>query len=57
METLEIRLQKRMQASLYALIFLTAILGISVLLESYERKHEVRIDSINKNIALINKAL
>jgi len=56
METLEIRLQKRMHASLYALIFLTTILGISVLLESCEGKQEVRIDSIDKNIAL-TKAL
>jgi hypothetical protein len=33
METLDIRLQKRMHVSLYALLFLTVLLGISILLE------------------------
>lgn len=33
MDTLESRLQKRMHVSLYALLFLTALLGLSVLLE------------------------
>ncbi len=33
METLENRLQKRIHVSLYALLFLTALLGLSVLLE------------------------
>lgn len=33
METLESRLQKRIHVSLYALLFLTVLLGLSVLLE------------------------
>jgi hypothetical protein len=33
METLEVRLQRRIHASLFALLFLTVLLGISVLLE------------------------
>jgi hypothetical protein len=33
METLEVRLQRRVHASLFALLFLTVLLGISVLLE------------------------
>ena len=33
METLDVRLQKRMHVSLYALLFLTVLLGISILLE------------------------
>ena len=33
METLENRLQKRMHVSLYALLFLTVLLGLSILLE------------------------
>lgn len=33
MENLEIRLQRRIYASLYALLFLTILLGISVVLE------------------------
>jgi hypothetical protein len=33
METLETRLQRRIHVSLYALLFLTVLLGISVLLE------------------------
>ncbi len=56
MEALDIRLQKRMHASLYALIVLTTILGVSVLLESCEGKREVKVDLINKNIALSIKA-
>ena len=32
-ETLENRLQKRINISLYALLFLTVLLGLSVLLE------------------------
>jgi hypothetical protein len=57
METLEIRLQKRTHASLYALIFLTSILGVSVLLESCQGKREVKLEPTPKNIALQNKAL
>ena len=33
METLEVRLQRRIHTSLYALLFLTILLGISVVLE------------------------
>lgn len=33
MDTLENRLQKRMHVSLYALLFLTVLLGLSILLE------------------------
>ncbi|HYG18328.1 MAG TPA: hypothetical protein VD816_05335 [Ohtaekwangia sp.] len=33
METLEARLQRRIHVSLYALLFLTVLLGISVVLE------------------------
>lgn len=55
METLDIRLQKRIHASLYALIFLTTLLGLSVLFESCQLKREVRVDPTVKNIALQNK--
>jgi hypothetical protein len=41
METLENRLQKRIHASLYALLFLTALLGISVLLEGCAEKRHI----------------
>lgn len=41
METLENRLQKRIHISLYALIFLTFLLGLSVLLEGCSDKCEV----------------
>jgi hypothetical protein len=34
METLETRLQQRRHTSLYALVFLAVLLGLSVLLES-----------------------
>lgn len=40
METIERRLQKRMHISLYALLFLTALLGISILLEGCTDKCE-----------------
>jgi hypothetical protein len=33
MDTLETRLEKRLHVSLYALLFLTILLGLSVLLE------------------------
>ncbi|HYF69415.1 MAG TPA: hypothetical protein VD884_14825 [Ohtaekwangia sp.] len=39
METLENRLQKRMHVSLYALLFLTVLLGLSILLESCSGSH------------------
>lgn len=41
METLENRLQKRIHVSLYALLFLTTLLGLSVLLEGCADKCEV----------------
>ncbi|HEY9487748.1 MAG TPA: hypothetical protein VIQ51_05425 [Chryseosolibacter sp.] len=41
METLENRLQKRIHVSLYALLFLTTLLGLSVLLEGCSDKCEV----------------
>ena len=41
METLENRLQKRIHVSLYALLFLTTLLGLSVLLEGCTDKCEV----------------
>jgi hypothetical protein len=54
MEGLEARLQKRINASLYTLIFLTGLLGLSVLMEGCEVKRQVRIDnSINKDIAVL----
>ena len=42
METLEQRLQKRIHVSLYALLFLTTLLGLSVLLEGCADKRQVR---------------
>jgi hypothetical protein len=44
METLDIRLQKRMHVSLYALLFLTVLLGISVLLEGCSDSCETKIN-------------
>lgn len=41
METLENRLQKRIHVSLYALLFLTTLLGLSVLLEGCSDRCEV----------------
>lgn len=41
METLDNRLQKRIHVSLYALLFLTGLLGLSVLLEGCAEKHDV----------------
>jgi hypothetical protein len=41
MDTLERRLQKRIHVSLYALLFLTSLLGLSVLLEGCTDKCEV----------------
>ena len=38
MDTLEMRLQRRINASLYALLFLTVLLGISVLLEGCSKE-------------------
>jgi hypothetical protein len=43
MENLEVRLQKRMHVSLYALLFLTVLLGISVLLEGCSDTCETKI--------------
>jgi hypothetical protein len=43
METLDIRLQKRMHVSLYALLFLTVLLGISVLLEGCSDSCETKV--------------
>lgn len=42
METLDSRLQKRMHVSLYALLFLTILLGISILLEGCTDQCEVK---------------
>ncbi len=41
-DTLEIRLQRRMHVSLYALLFLTALLGFSVLLDGCAYNREVK---------------
>lgn len=46
MDTLENRLQKRMHVSLYALIFLTMLLGISILLEGCTDKCEVQSEYV-----------
>ena len=35
METINERLQKRINVSLYALLFLTALLGLSIVLEGF----------------------
>lgn len=43
MERLEARLQKRMHVSLYALLFLTVLLGISVLLEGCSDTCETKV--------------
>jgi hypothetical protein len=44
MEKLEVRLQRRMHVSLYALLFLTILLGISILLEGCSQSAEKRAD-------------
>lgn len=66
MDTLENRLQKRIHVSLYALLFLTVLLGISVLLEGCTDKCEVTnelvyyepvyttIDEIRQGISLMD---
>lgn len=46
MDTLENRLQKRMHVSLFALLFLTILLGISVLLEGCTDKCEMRSEFV-----------
>ena len=46
MDTLENRLQKRMHVSLYALIFLTLLLAISILLEGCTDKCEVQTEYV-----------
>jgi hypothetical protein len=46
MDTLENRLQKRMHVSLYALIFLTILLGISILLEGCTDKCEIQSEYV-----------
>jgi hypothetical protein len=43
MDKLEVRLQKRMHVSLYALLFLTVLLGISILLEGCSDSCETKI--------------
>jgi hypothetical protein len=43
METLDVRLQKRMHVSLYALLFLTVLLGISILLEGCSDSCETKV--------------
>ena len=44
METLENRLERRVHASLYALIFLTMLLGVSVLLEGCSERQKVNLE-------------
>jgi len=46
MDTLENRLQRRMHVSLYALLFLTALLAISVLLEGCSDKCDIRSEYV-----------
>ena len=46
MDTLENRLQKRMHVSLYALLFLTALLAISILLEGCTDKCEIKSEYV-----------
>jgi hypothetical protein len=46
MDTLENRLQKRMHISLYALLFLTTLLAISVLLEGCTDKCEIKSEYV-----------
>jgi hypothetical protein len=46
METLENRLQKRIHVSLYALLFLTTLLGLSVLLEGCTDRCETTIEYV-----------
>lgn len=46
MDTLENRLQKRIHVSLYALLFLTMLLAISVLLEGCTDKCEVKTEYV-----------
>jgi hypothetical protein len=46
MDTLENRLQKRMHVSLYALLFLTMLLAISILLEGCSDKCEVQSEYV-----------
>lgn len=41
-DTLEIRLQRRMHVSLYALLFLTTLLGFSILLDGCAYNREVK---------------
>lgn len=41
-DTLEIRLQRRMHVSLYALLFLTTLLGFSILLDGCTYSREVK---------------
>jgi hypothetical protein len=43
MDKLEVRLQKRMHVSLYALLFLTVLLGISILLEGCSDSCETKV--------------
>lgn len=42
METIDVRLQRRIHASLFALLFLTVLLGISVLLEGCSKNVQVK---------------
>jgi hypothetical protein len=46
MDTLENRLQKRMHVSLYALLFLTMLLAISILLEGCSDKCEIQTEYV-----------
>ena len=56
MELLEDALKKKVYGSLYAILFLTSLLGISVLLESCHKKRELKFKSLNKKeIVLTDK--
>jgi hypothetical protein len=56
MEVLELKLQRQKNTSLYALIYLTTVLAISVWLESCSARSAVKTNSI-PDIALINRAI
>lgn len=52
-ETLENRLQKRIHVSLYALLFLTVLLGLSVILEGCTIKNGIARKQLNNKSAYI----
>jgi hypothetical protein len=55
MDTLETRLQKRIYVSLYALLFLAALLGLSVILEGCAAKGEITSDASEMEIVSVSK--